>query len=83
MWRTKCFFVATKAEIEGKCRKRKEVRDRGGLTCQRWINVTEVESMSEAERERKNCMQTVKAEAKTRSDQLRENLPLNSPCSHV
>ena len=43
------------------------------LTCQRWINVTEVESMSEAERERKNCMQTVKAEAKTRSNQLREN----------
>ena len=44
--------VATKAETKSKMQKAemREMHDRGGLTCQRCVNVTEVESMSEAER---------------------------------
>ena len=47
--------VATKAETKSKMQKAemREMHDRGGLTCQRCVNVTEVESMSEAERKKR------------------------------
>ena len=47
--------VATKAETKVKMQKaeKRERHDRGGLTFQRCVNVTEVESMSEAERKKR------------------------------
>ena len=43
----------TNAETKIRKAGKREMHDRGGLTCQRCVNVTEVESMSEAERQKR------------------------------
>ena len=43
----------TNAETKIRKAGKREMHDRGGLTCQRCVNVTEVESMSEAERKKR------------------------------
>ena len=47
--------VATKTEtkVEEQEVENRDMHDRGGLTCQRCVNVTEVEGMSEAERKKR------------------------------